>query len=176
MKKKLDWRPFEEAREFVHSLGIKSVEEWDEYCKSGKKPVDIPAGVHSVYKGKGWNGFADFLGTTRQWLPFEQAREFVRSLGLKSVKEWDESCKSGRIPESIPRNPSSHYKDKGWNSWGDFLGTGTIAPFNKVFRPFVEAREFVRSLGLKTKNEYINTTRIKAGMDSQIFLVLHDNG
>jgi hypothetical protein len=35
-------RPFEEAREFARSLGLKSREEWNEHCKSGKKPVDIP--------------------------------------------------------------------------------------------------------------------------------------
>ena len=38
-----NWRTFEEARAFVHSLGLKSVPEWWVYCKSGKKPADIPA-------------------------------------------------------------------------------------------------------------------------------------
>ena len=44
-----NWRPFEEARAFVHGLGLKSVPEWWVYCKSGKKPPDIPTNPHVVY-------------------------------------------------------------------------------------------------------------------------------
>jgi len=50
--------------------------------------------------------------------------------------------------------PNETYKNKGWKGWGDFLNTGNIAPENLVFRPFKEAREFVRSLGLKSKKEW----------------------
>jgi hypothetical protein len=35
--------PFKEAREFVHSLGIKKRKEWQKWCKSVKKPKDIPS-------------------------------------------------------------------------------------------------------------------------------------
>ena len=31
------YRPFAEAREFVHKLGLKSHGEWSDYCKSGIK-------------------------------------------------------------------------------------------------------------------------------------------
>src|SRR5207302_965929 len=37
-----DWRPFKEARSFARRLRLKSGGEWLEYCKSGKKPADIP--------------------------------------------------------------------------------------------------------------------------------------
>jgi hypothetical protein len=38
-----EYRSFEDAREFVHRLQLKSSEEWNEYSKSDKKPSDIPA-------------------------------------------------------------------------------------------------------------------------------------
>ena len=38
-----EYRSFAEARAFVRSLGLKSHSEWSAYCKSGKKPEDIPA-------------------------------------------------------------------------------------------------------------------------------------
>ena len=47
---KKQFRDFEGAREFVRSLGLKSGTEWREYCKSGKKPDDIPAAPWRVYK------------------------------------------------------------------------------------------------------------------------------
>ena len=37
---------------------------------------------------------------------------------------------------------------------GDWLGTGTVASFNREYRSFKEAREFARSLGLKNQNEW----------------------
>src|SRR5579872_6487239 len=33
---------FTEARKFVHNLNLKSRQEWKKYCKSRKKPNDIP--------------------------------------------------------------------------------------------------------------------------------------
>ena len=47
-----DWRPFEEAREFVRSLGLKSVREWEAYCASGKRPADIPSNPQMAYGNK----------------------------------------------------------------------------------------------------------------------------
>jgi hypothetical protein len=75
-------------------------------------PTDIPLDPNSYYKGKGWNGFADFLGTTRQWLPFEQAREFVRSLGIKSQDEYLNYCRSGKRQTDIPSDPDRVYKGR----------------------------------------------------------------
>ncbi|MGA8403962.1 MAG: hypothetical protein WB664_04025 [Nitrososphaeraceae archaeon] len=32
--------PFEDARRFVHSLKLKGKREWEDYCKSGRKPPE----------------------------------------------------------------------------------------------------------------------------------------
>jgi hypothetical protein len=37
---------------------------------------------------------------------------------------------------------------------GDWLGTGTVANFLKVYRPFEEARKYARSLKLKNVKEW----------------------
>src|SRR5436305_8275983 len=36
------YRPFTEAGAFVHELGLKNNGQWRDYCRSGKKPTDIP--------------------------------------------------------------------------------------------------------------------------------------
>src|SRR2546430_13214891 len=46
----------------------------------------------------------------RYWLPFVQAREFVRQLGLKNLPEWQAYCKSGEKPADVPINPEKVYK------------------------------------------------------------------
>src|SRR5688500_6628274 len=71
---------------------------------------------------------------------FRKAREYSRSLGLKNRTGWLEHCTSGKKPNDIPTYPNEYYKDKGWISWGDWLGTNYIAPQKRKYRPFNEAR------------------------------------
>ena len=107
---------FAEAREFARKLKLKNQKEWVQYCKSDNKPDDIFTNPQRTYK-KEWKGWGDFLGNgnvsnrDRQWRPFKEAREFVRSLGLKGYDDWYVYCKSGNKPDDIPSNPSSIYKE-----------------------------------------------------------------
>ena len=145
-----EYLPFEEAKKFAQSLKIEYTSEWKQYCKSGKKPKNIPSGADIMYKNKGWKGWGDFLGTGRlrdkDFLPFEEARKFIHSLKLKNTDEWLEYCKSGKKPEYIPSVPSLVYKDHGWKGMSNWLGI--------EFLPFKEAKKFVLSLGLKGQVEW----------------------
>ena len=58
-----DWRPFTKARKFVHSLKLKGLKEWYQYCKSGKKPDDIPTHPRDAYLNDGWIDWINWLGT-----------------------------------------------------------------------------------------------------------------
>ena len=88
-----------------------------------------------------------------RWRDFEEAREYVRGLGLQSETEWRKYLESGDKPRDIPASPSTVYADD-WLGWGDWLGTGRIADQNKVWRDFEEAREFARRLGLRGVEEW----------------------
>ena len=90
----------------------------------------------------------------KKYRSFEDARKFVQSLELKNEKEWREYCKSGNKPDDIPSAPGYNYKNIGWISSGDFLGTGRIADKKKIFGNFEKAREFVHALKLKNKKEW----------------------
>jgi len=59
------WQPFNKARAFVHRLGLKSQTEWNDYCKSGEKPANIPSAPHFVYANDGWTGYGDWVGNDR---------------------------------------------------------------------------------------------------------------
>jgi superfamily II DNA or RNA helicase len=157
---KRQFRPFKKARAFVRRLGLKSQDEWGNYCRSGKKPNDIPVHPNRTYAEDGWFSWGDWFGTgfvsrgLRQYWPFNKARAFVRRLGLKSRTEWNEYYKSRKKPPNIPVTPDRFYAKDGWSSWGDWLGTGRIADQLRKYRPFNEARAFVRGLGLKTVDEW----------------------
>ena len=162
---KVNWRNFEEARAFAHSRNFDSRKGWRDLVKSNKLPRDIPREPNEVYKGKGWIGWGDWLGSgnvspsLREFLPFEEAREFTHRLNIKSQHEWNIFRKSSNRPSEIPANPPQTYKDKGWISWGDWLGTDRVANQNKYFLQFKKAREFARSLKIRSSNDWKNLAK-----------------
>ncbi len=121
------WLSYEDAKLFVHGLNLKNSKEWDEYVKSGNKPNNIPSAPDYQYKDDGFS-FGDFLGNgniQRQlmvFLPFEEAREFVRNLNLQNQSEWKQYCTSGKKPSNIPATPQEIYKEK-WIHIFDWLGS-----------------------------------------------------
>ena len=121
MKKKT-YRSYQQARKFVHSLKVKNQKEWRLYCKSGKKPDDIPYDLSGVYKNKGWTNWIDFLGSdpkrsrNREFWSFEKARKFAQSLKLNGAQEWEEFAKSKKRPFYIPSSPRRTYKKE----WKEF--------------------------------------------------------
>ena len=158
------WLRFEEARDYVRSLGLKSWKEWKEWKKSGQRPPDVPSCPDEIYKGEGWLSWGDFLGfkegydADAEWRSFEEARDYVRCLVLRSQKKWKEWSKSGERPRDIPSRPDQVYKEEGWLSWGDFLGytPGHVAEKRSKTkrRTFTEARDYVRSFCFKSKEEW----------------------
>ncbi|MFM2199931.1 MAG: hypothetical protein RLZZ505_3363 [Verrucomicrobiota bacterium] len=161
---KRQYRSFEKAKKFARSLGLKGSAEWRQFCKNSLPP-DIPANPDRVYADNGWIGYGDWLGTgtvatsRRKYRSFNEARTFAHSLGLKGVAEWREFCKGslkdkGSLPPDIPSKPDNCYLKSGWAGYGDWLGTGSIASFARTYRKFDEARDYVRSLGLKSVTEW----------------------
>lgn len=163
----INYREFEEARKFVRNLKLKSRSDWEDFCNSGNKPHDIPNTPRVVYESKGWIGIGDWLGTDRIatndmiYRDFESAREYVRSLNLKSQKDWFEYCKQGNKPLDIPRNADRTYKNLGWIGYGDWLGSNKIANQDKVFLSFKDAKEFARNLKLKNQKEWFEHSKSK---------------
>src|SRR5436305_2913802 len=112
-----EYRSFTEARAFVHTLHLKNREEWQTYCQSREKPIDIPSDPRRVYKRE-FKGMGDWLGTGyianqhRVYCPFNEARAFVHTLHLKNGEEWRAYCQLGEKPEDIPSDPGHDYGDR----------------------------------------------------------------
>lgn len=152
-----EYRSFEEAREFARSLCLKNGDEWLSFCRSGKKPDDIPTFPVQTYEDKGWKGTGDWLGIKThldtEFYDFDKAKDIIAELGVKSMKEWRVYYKKHK-PEGLPSAPNMTYKNSGWKGFGDYFGTGKVANYNKKYREFKKAREFARSLKLRTVSEW----------------------
>ena len=97
--------------------------------------------------------------TRVSWRPFEESRDFVRALCLKSETEWrlyidDKITDLEPLPKDIPRAPWVAYKNLGWISWGDFLGTNSIAPRFIKYWSYEDASKFAKSLEITLKDDW----------------------
>ncbi len=162
---KANWRPFVDARAFVHGQKLRSQSDWFEFARSDMFPKDIPSNPNLTYQDLGWAGLGDWLGTgniatkLRKYRPFKLARRYARSLNLHSGTEWRKFTKSGELPSDIPAYPSETYGEQGWAGMGDWLGTGNIAVRFREFRPFKQARRYARSLNLHSTTEWLEFSK-----------------
>ena len=117
---------FEEGRKFSHSLNLNGRRAWNKWSKTSR-PNNIPSRPDETYKDKGWKGWGDWLGTgnianhNRKFRSFKDGRKFVRSLGLKSQREWWKWSKSGNRPDDIPSTPYTVYKGE-FTTFADWCG------------------------------------------------------
>ena len=106
---------YDEAEEYAKNLNLNNIEEWEKHINTNELPINIPRYPNNVYKGKGWVSWGQFLGTGRiadiykEFLPYEEAKVFIKKLGFTSERQWREYVKSGLKPDNIPANPESHY-------------------------------------------------------------------
>lgn len=146
------FKSFNEAKKFVKELGLKNKSDWDNFIRSKKKPSDIPFSPFIIYKDKGWKSWNDWFNEDDvDFLPFNEARKFVRELGLKNREQWWQYCKSGNKPNNIPANSNYYYRNKGWSGWGDWLGRCDIE-----FACFKDAKSAIKELNIKTYRDWIN--------------------
>jgi len=159
------YRSYEQAKKYAQSLKLKNQKEWNLHAKSENFPKDIPSNPHQTYK-KEFKGMGEFLGTgtiapfLRKYRSYEQAKKYAQSLKLKSVKGWKQHTKSKNFPKDIPVNPYNTYK-KEFKGMGEFLGTGTIAPFLRKYRSYDKAKKYAQSLKLKSRKEWVEHTKSK---------------
>ncbi len=128
---KMHYLSFVQAKRFAVLLSLRSAKEWMLYCKSGKKPSDIPTMANKIYKTQGWKSWGDFLGTNNiskanaKYLRFELVKKYVRKHKINTAKHWRIHAKMNKLPKNIPNAINIVYEKSGWKGWKDFFGTGT---------------------------------------------------
>ena len=86
-------------------------------------PDDIPSNPNLAYKE--FMGLGDWLGTNfiayrdREYLPLIEAkieaRKIAKKLGIKTLRQWIEAYKAGKIPSNLPSDPFGAYAYR--NKW-----------------------------------------------------------
>lgn len=82
-----------------------------------------------------------------EWLPYDEARAVVRSQQFTTISEWNSWGKTDK-PTNIPSSPRTTYHSQ-WKGWSDWLGN------ERVWLEFDEARAVVRTLGLRSYEDWV---------------------
>ncbi len=142
---------FTDAKKFVSILIFDYQSEWKEYCKSGKKPKNIPAKPNLIYK-KQWIDWDNWFGAfDREYLSYEDQKKFVSTLNFESSSDWTKYAKSGKKPKNIPAKPFKYFPTAGRFFFDiyDWYGIN-----EREYLPFDEAKAYVRNLNFKNYKEY----------------------
>jgi hypothetical protein len=163
------FKPYNEAKEFIHKLELKDYKEWHKYISGEfsnlpEKPSDIPANPSGVYKDNGWTGIGDWIGSDAfayahlEYRKFSEAKKFVRQLGLTSSVEWVAYCKGEfehlpSKPSDIPANVVRKYEGKGWRGFKDFLWSDKHRKDRRKFMTYKDAKAILINEKIKSRND-----------------------
>lgn len=142
-----EYLEFDVAKKIIHKLNISSQNEWYKYIRKNELK-GIPKQPNKVYFND-WVSWGDWLGTgfistkNREYLPFNHAKNFIRSINIKTHKQWREFCKQKN--NNIPSNPNVVYK-KDWIDWNDWFGVYILS--------FYESKKIVKELHIKSNKEW----------------------
>ena len=142
-----------EAKTAVKRLNINTDAE---YRQKHHKDPRLPSTPSKYYRKEGWNGMPDFLDKpyADKYTKYTDAKKAVRKLQIKSRREYNRRYKED---SRLPSNPEDIYVGIGWIDYNHFLG---IEKHN-FYETYVEAKQAVRKLGIKSRKEYIEGKRYK---------------
>ena len=164
------------ARRARHEAGTCPCQQLQRRASGGAGTTPVPAplarrppAAHAAAAGRAPAGAgADPAGST-EFLPFGEARAFVRALGLEGRAEWLAWCRCRTRPSNVPVRPQDVYKHGGWQDMAHWLsagsretapteasgGAGAGAASRKRARPTISgprsAAEAVAAAGVPTK-------------------------
>jgi hypothetical protein len=110
----------------------------------------------------GFTTWGEFLGTgrvhnielTKDYLSYNDAKDTLKDLNIKSISDWKIKFNSGLIPKNIPKSPSKYYKKRGWISWGDFTSNGNIRNCDKTFISYEECKIYANDNGIHCQTKW----------------------
>lgn len=148
------WLSYQQASEWAQSQNIMTYDQWADRCAAGL-PEGVPMDPQTVYRDE-FVGWHEFLGVQlsrdgrKVFWSYERARDWARSAGVKSGRQWKIMAKEGVLPSGVPAQPYKVYMVQFLN-WGEFLGTGHVASKDKVFVTYEEAMDWAKENGLTSQ-------------------------
>ena len=121
-----------------------SITDWVELEKNLIK--NYPNLTNTANGGEGGSGI-------KYKITYEECKKWVKeNVKVKSKTDWSNKLKL--LPDYIPKNPNQRYKNDGWVSWGDFLGTNRVSDNYVNYLNYDEAKKTINLLNIKKVIDY----------------------
>lgn len=134
VKENANYLEYAEAKKVIISMRITTSRMYKEIVRrkvadTTALPKNIPSEPNVYYRGRGWKGWRQFLGTENRrrnnLMSYEEARAWAIEVGFKGVTEYRQHAIKPIVgkppkPDNIPSNPEKAYQQ--WVSWPEFLG------------------------------------------------------
>lgn len=139
------YKTFEEARDAVIKLGIKT---WPEYKARYKEDPRLPRSPHRTY-AETYLGFAEFCGQAKpdRYATMTEASQACQILKFKSRTDYKARYFHDPL---LPGDPPSYYSDE-WKGWEFFLKVDNTPKTGKgkyeTYDEFVKAVRFLQITG-----------------------------
>ncbi len=149
--------PFKEAKKICLKNKIKSLTSWRKFAlKNSTLEKPIPLTPYVAYKNRGWVDADNFFGKEKKdyKLKLSTLSNFAKKNKINSSHNWFELHTKGKIPQQYAYRPDKVYKNKGWISWSNFLGTKKIYKVDLDKYNYDEARKKAKSLKITTNQEW----------------------
>ena len=122
--KYIEFMSFEEAQQLMLAEGIKSNNQFKQWCKSEKRPNNFSRTPWNTYDK--WQNWSHFLGTTNkgpkdyEFMTFCEAQELMKKCNIKTFNQFKQWCGEGCRPNNFPSCPDKKYHID-WCGWNHFL-------------------------------------------------------
>jgi len=107
------------------------------------------------------------------YLTFDDAKKYAHTLGYTKKVFWDYHITQKEklsFPHNIPTNPDEYYKNKGWTSWEDWLGSNENTVDTNIQKLCNEYKEelskYIDDELLKSKRIRRKVRDLKKGLES----------
>jgi hypothetical protein len=160
---------YKEHQKFARDNNLVTGIQYREFVKKNK-PVGIVRYANEYFKKTNeWpkGSWGEFLGTGRKahnqmvFLSYKEHQKFARDNNITSGIQWGRVFQKNH-PPGIYSAPEKLFTRTGeWpkGSWGEFLGTGRIAPKDHKYYPFYEAKILYQKFAAEMKSQNIQVIR-----------------
>ncbi len=157
----VNFKSYEDSKKYVMKNNIRFQSQYYKLKNENKIPKDMPRNPHQVYYNE-WIDWGNFLGTGRvhnmrkKFYSFKEARKIVRLQNINMVKDYFLFHKTFKERDLLPFLPNRTYKNKGWISWADFLGSKIISnkEKSKNYLTYEKAKKIIKKFKFNSLNDY----------------------
>ena len=156
----MNYYTYNESKEYLKTFNIKSSFQFYTMVREGSFNDILNKRPYEYFRVKKRNDWVSIdFEKENKYLKFNEARNYVRKLGIESQKEWILWCRDRDLSVlKIPTNPNVIYKNSGWISFSDWTGNTSYKSVKNIkYLRYLECKNYIKLNFPEIKNRVVWT-------------------